>query len=165
MAGGGQGRWWSQLESTVTCILDDMTPIRRGTRAGGRKAARWLDATAVAAKQHRRRLERRWKKFGGELDRVAYRAACRHANTLINASRNRFRCQRIVEAGKDARRVWSAVKDLLCTNQRITETTSTDADSLFCSTLAEFFVNKVRNIKSTISAALTGKQVDPLSSV
>ena len=141
-----------------------MAPFRRGTRAGGRKAARWLDATAVAAKQLRRRLERRWKKYGGELYRVAYRAACRHANALINASRNRFRCQRIVEAGTDARRVWSAVKDLLCTKQHITETTSTDDDSSFCSTLAQFFVNKVCNIKSTISAALSGKQVDPLSS-
>jgi len=62
------------------------------------------------------------------------------------------------------RHVWSPVKDLLCTNQNITETTSTDADSLFCSALAQFFVNKVHNIKSTISAALAGKQVDPLSS-
>ena len=51
----------------------------------------WLNPDAVASKQHRRRLERRWKKFGGELNRVAYRAACRRDNMLINASRNRSR--------------------------------------------------------------------------
>ena len=153
-----------QLESTVTGILDDVAPIRRGTRAGGRKAARWLDPEAVAAKQCRRRLERRWKKFGNEVDRVAYRRVCSHANALINASRNRYRCQRVVEAGRDTRRVWSAVKDLLATNHHDTATVSSDADSSFCSALAVFFVNKVRNIKSTISAALAGQQYDPLSS-
>jgi len=154
----------NQLESTVTGILDEMAPIRRGSRAGGRMAARWLDPEAVAAKKLRRRLERRWKKFGSEPDRIAYRAACHRANTLINSSRNRYRCQRVVEAGKDTRRVWSAVKNLLCTNHRDTTTASTEADSSFCSALAAFFVNKVRNIKSAISSALADQQFDPLSS-
>ena len=75
---------------------------------------------------------------------------------LINASRNRCRYQRVIEAGKDTRRVWSAVKDLLCTGHRDATTTSTDADSSFCSALALFFINKVHNIKSAISASLAG---------
>jgi hypothetical protein len=40
----------NQLELTVTRILDDVAYIRRGSRAGGRKAARWLDPHAVAVK-------------------------------------------------------------------------------------------------------------------
>ena len=60
--------------------------------------------------------------------------------------------------------VWSAVKELLCTNHHEVVTTSTDADASFCSMLAVFFVNKVRNIKVAISAALTSQQFDPLSS-
>ena len=50
-----------QLESTVTVILDELAPMRHGTRPGGRKGAKWLEPEAVAAKQLRRRLERRWK--------------------------------------------------------------------------------------------------------
>jgi hypothetical protein len=153
-----------QLESTVTTILDDMAPLRHGTRAGGRKGARWLEPEAIEAKQLRRRLERRWKKYGLECDRVAYRAACYKANLLINGSRNRHRYNRIVEAGNDSRRVWSTVKDLLHSNNHDSNNPSTDEDAMFCSSLAVFFVNKVCNIKSTISSALAGRQFDPLSS-
>ena len=145
-------------------MLNDTAPIRRGTRAGGRKAARWLDLDAVENEQLRRRLERRWKAHGKESDRLAYRAVCRRSNELINASSNRFRCQRVIEAGKDSRRVWSAVEDLLCTNHHEAMTPSTDADASFCSMRAVFFVNKVRNIRIAILTALTGQQFNPLSS-
>ena len=77
-----------QLQVTVTSILDEVAPMRRGKRAHGRKSARWLSPEAIAAKQLRRRLERRWKKTKAEADRAVYRTACRKANQLINASRN-----------------------------------------------------------------------------
>jgi Reverse transcriptase (RNA-dependent DNA polymerase) len=156
-------KYIKQLESTVTAILDEVAPIRHGTRPGGRKAAKWLDPEAVSAKQHRRQLERRWKKSGCEQDRVAYRASCRRANLLINSSRNKHRYQRIKDAGRDSRRVWGAVKDLLYTDHQDPRTTLPDIDS-FCSLLAEFFVNKVRNIKDAIASKLLGQQLDPLES-
>ena len=31
-----------QFESTITTILDEVAPIRHGTRPGGRKAGKWL---------------------------------------------------------------------------------------------------------------------------
>jgi hypothetical protein len=65
-----------------------------------------MEPEAVAIKQHRRRLERRWKKHGEESNQLAYRAVCRRSNELINASRNRFRYQHVLEAGKDSRRVY-----------------------------------------------------------
>jgi len=89
----------------VTTILDQVAPLKIGRRAGGRKGARWLDPDAIAANRCRRRLERHWKKTGSDSDRIAYRAACRHANKLINASRNRSRCERIIDAGNNSRRV------------------------------------------------------------
>ena len=105
-----------QFEATATDLLDRVAPLRYGTRPGGRKAAKWLEPDAVAAKQLRRRLERRWKKSGNDDVRVAYRTACRRGNTLINASRNKFQCQRVVDVSGNPRRMWSAVKDLLHTD-------------------------------------------------
>jgi len=127
-----------------------VAPIRHGTRPGGRLAAKWLEPEAVSAKQHRRQLERRWKKSGSDQDRVAYRASCRRAHLLINLSRNK-------------RRVWGAVKDLLHTSNQDARTTRVDIYT-FCSLLAEFFVNKVQNIKSAISSTMSGPQFDPLES-
>ena len=54
----------AEMNSCITHILDEIAPLRRGTRPNGRKAARWLSPEAVAAKRRRRRLERRWKKTG-----------------------------------------------------------------------------------------------------
>jgi len=153
-----------QLELAVKTVLDELAPVCHGKRAGGRKGARWLEPQAVEAKKLRRRLERRWKKYGSEFDRVAYRATCRRANTLINRSRNRHRYQHVVDAGNNPRSVWSAVKDLLYTNQSDSYTASTDDDSTFCSTLATFFHNKIQNIKSAILLALEGQFFDPLAS-
>ena len=153
-----------QLEHAVKTVLDELAPVCHGKRAGGRKGARWLEPQAVEAKKLRRRLERRWKKYGSEFDRIAYRATCRRANLLINQSRNRHRYQHVVDAGNNPRSVWSAVKDLLYTNQSDKYIASTDDDSTFCSTLATFFHNKIQNIKSAILLALEGQCFDPLAS-
>ena len=47
-----------QFETTVTDVRDALVPLRTGTRPGGIKGARWLDANAIAAKRCRRRYER-----------------------------------------------------------------------------------------------------------
>jgi len=84
----------NQLVSTVTAILDEVAPIRHGTRPDGRMAAKWLEPEAVSVQQHWRQFERRYKKSGSEQDRVAYRASCRRANLLINSSRNKHQNKR-----------------------------------------------------------------------
>jgi len=113
---GTPDSYLAQFETTVTTVLNQVAPLKVGYRSGGRRGARWLDPEATTAKQHRRQLERHWKKTGSEPNRVAYRDACRHTNKLINASRNRHRCQRIIDVRNNARQVWSNVKDLLHTN-------------------------------------------------
>lgn len=72
-----------QLESDLTKILDDLAPVCTSTKRRGKSDSRWLSEEAVAAKQTRRRLERKWKLTGLEAVRVAYRGACRVANRLI----------------------------------------------------------------------------------
>ena len=79
----------------------------------------------------------------------------------MNASRNRYRCQRIIDAGNNARQVWSNVKDLLHTDH---STDKTNNDTTFCSKLATFFAHKVNNIKATIAWSLAGLIYDPLAS-
>jgi len=141
---GTPDSYLAQFQTTVTTVLNHVAPLNVGYRLGGRMRARWLDPEATTAKQHRRRLERRWKETGSEPDLVAYRDTCRHTNKLINASGNRHRCQRIIDAGNNARQVCSNVKDLLHTNYHNVATTSTDNDATFCSKLAMFFTNKIK---------------------
>ena len=161
---GTPDEYLGQLKMVVTDILDTMAPLRHGTRPGGRRTARWLDPEAVAAKRRRRGLERRWKRSGDEQDRVAYRASCSSANKLINESRNRHRYDRIIEAGTDAGRRWSAVKDLLYTSSSSsTDLASSESEEGFCATVATYFITKVRSIKTAIALSLAGGCDDPLS--
>ena len=95
---------------------------------------------------------------------MEYRAACRRANTLIKASRNKFRYQRVVGSIDNPRRMGSAVKDLLHTDHPSeTDRLSTDDITAFCSTLASFFINKVLNIKLCVSSVLVSFNHDPLA--
>src|SRR5208282_749468 len=121
----------AQLERSVTCILDELAPIKNGSRQNGRKSARWLSPEAVNAKRLRRRLERCWKSTGEEKDRLTNRVACRDANYLINTSRNRHRYERIAQVKGDSHRVWSAVKDLLNGEHSQVRPTQNDNDT-FC---------------------------------
>ena len=152
-----------RLESTVVEILDELAPLRYVKKSQGKNSSRWLSSEAVTAKRLRRKLERRWKSTGAEIDRVKYRAACRNANALINGSRNQHRYQHIAELKGDSRRTWSAVKRLL--HGESSQCGGKQEDNVaFCNTLAAFFINKVRNIRSAITVALSGQCVEPLSS-
>jgi len=127
-----------RLESAVVDILDELAPVRLGNRPQGRKSARWLSDEAIAAKRLRRRLERRWKSTRAEIDRVAYREACRKANSLINATRNQHRYQHIMELNGDSRRTWSAVKVLLH-GESAQNYGKPAENAAFCNTLSTFF--------------------------
>ena len=149
------------LTTTVTNLLDEVAPLRTGNRAGGRYGARWLSPEAVTAKRRRRKLERRWKATGEESDRGAYRAACHTANSLINQSRNQFRCRRIIQAKDNPRRLWNSVKTLLHSNDTYLDPAVQPKD--FCSVLASFFINKVNDIKVSISSVLGATVKNPFT--
>ena len=94
-------------------ILDELAPLKTGHRSGPRHSKNWLSPMAIEAKKRRRRLERRWKSSNEETDRLAYRASCRSANALITESRIAANLERINEASKNPRSLWSSIKTLL----------------------------------------------------
>ena len=51
----------TQLEQAVTVILDELVPFCKSTKRRGKADNSWLTSEAIAAKQKRRRLKRRWK--------------------------------------------------------------------------------------------------------
>ena len=136
----------SQLEADITDILDDLAPVCTSTKRRGKADARWLSAEAVAAKQERRRLERRWKASKLETVRTVYRAACRAANKLINESRRAFCASRVTESSHDPRKLRQTVKGLLHPGH----STANHQPGL-SSTFETYFVSKIAKVKSTVS--------------
>src|SRR5271163_4291895 len=146
----------SQLEESVTTILNELAPMCTSTKRRQKPDSRRLSAEAVSAKRTRRRLERKWKKTNDEPTRKEYRAACRVANELITESRRKFYADRVTQFSYDPRALWRCVKGLLHTNHS-TETTERGMSQRS----ADFFRAKVANVKSAIStmkAQLTPRQ-------
>ena len=105
---------------------------------------------AVSTKRERRRLERKWKSSGDEQDSVKYRKHCRVTNKKIIGARQQFYRDRIKEAGKDPRRRWSVIHDVLhATSEK--EVMSEDDCRRMSRVFAKYFVDKVRKVKCAIT--------------
>jgi len=92
---------------------------------------------AVTAKRQRRRLERKRNRI--EIDRQAYRVACRHANGLINQFR-RDHTRSELEACSDPCQRWTVAKRLLHADNRPTKQNTITDDIALCEQFSDFFV-------------------------
>ena len=109
----------------------------------------------MTAKRERRRLERVWLRRRSEPDRIAYRAACRHANTVINSSR-RDHIRQELDSCTDSRQRWTTVKRLLhSTDNKLTSTDS--ADIGLCEKFSDYFVSKITKLRLSISSRMSSQ--------
>ena len=152
-----------QLDNTASTILDRHCPIQvRRKFAPHHRDGRWLSPEAVEAKRVRRRLERKWKSSHSNDDYTAYRKACRIANKSIISSRQDFYRQRIRAAGANPRKRWTALRDVLHLSNTSEIRSKIECKNL-CDRFAEYFVNKIRKIKTAIKCQLSA-YADPLHS-
>ena len=145
----------NQMESNITSILDELAPLKTGHRSGPRHSKNWLSPMAIEAKKRRRRLERRWKSSNEETDRLAYRASCRSANALITESRIAANLERINEASKNPRSLWSSIKTLLHSSPP-SEQLPPSVSKPLAESLASFFKQKIISLKQAIALKLNG---------
>jgi len=106
-----------QLNQSITDVLDELAPLKSGSKRGGKCSSCWLSDAAIVSTRKRRRLERRWARTRSETDRIAYRAACRQANDEINKLRQSFYRQRFEESIGDQKAKWKVVHELLHSDQ------------------------------------------------
>ena len=101
-----------QFNESMVKVLDVVAPMRIVTNRRSKEKSPWLSEAAEKAKR-----ERKWKQTKSEPDRVAYRTACRSANSLIAESRKNFFSNMIAEASTNMRT--RAVPDHEFTGYRI----------------------------------------------
>ena len=143
------------MENNITSILDELAPLKNGHRSGPRHSKNWLSPKAIDAKKRRCRLEQRWKSSNEETDRLAYQASCRSANALITESRIAANLERINEASKNPRSLWSSIKTLLHSSPP-SEQLPPSISKLLAESLASFFKQKIISLKQVIALKLNG---------
>ena len=135
-----------QLEQDVTVILDELIPFCKSTKRQGKADSSWLTPEATAAKQNRRRLERRWKSTNQEADRVNYRVAGRAANRLIKDARRDHLARSVIQSSRNPGTLWRTVKGLLHPCK------ASEPASGLCHSFSSFFRDKVARVRSTVTA-------------
>ena len=148
-----------QIESVITATLDEVAPLKTRSRRPPKAVTRWLSEDAIAAKRHRRKMERKWQDTKSDPDRLAYRRACRHANKLINTSRQEYFREQLSSA-TDCRHRWQIAKSLLHSFKTVHEK-STDELKQLCSKFSAFFISKIQSLKQTIAATLASINYNP----
>ena len=142
------------FEKEVTRILDAHAPLLTRTRRQGSHDNRQLSPEARDAKCECRRLERRYRRTGSDVDKSAFVHARAEARDKIKSSRSRYLREKVATSADDPRTMWRTTRDLLHTSQ------SSGLDDGDCETMAttfsQFFSDKVARIKEAIRSTLSG---------
>jgi hypothetical protein len=141
-----------QMKTVIVSILDKAAPLCRRVRRPPKAITKFLSTDAIEAKRLRRRLERRWKTSHQEVDRIAYRRACRHANKLINLSRQDYFREQLSSATNLKDR-WRTAKQILHSAKTVHSRTSEELDRV-CNLFANYFVDKISKLKRAVVANL-----------
>ena len=148
------------FRSVVGVVLDFVAPLQTKFKQRGPKSNRWLTPEAVNAKHQRRHLEKRWKRSGDETVRIEYRRSCRTTNRIITDCRSRF-IKEPIDQATNSRQQWKTVKNLLHTDANSTTAARQPEESIsFCKAMAEFFRDKILNIKASIANQLVGLTIN-----
>jgi len=140
------------IDAEVQCVLDVHAPLRTCRRRSGQHDNRRLSDEARAAKQLRRRCERRHRRTRLESDRQAYLAACSAARDSIQKSRADCIRTELDEVSGDIRATWRTAQRLMHNDSKAVYD---DAEcATLVSTFCQFFADKVSRIRDNISEAL-----------
>ena len=136
-----------QLANVVTQEHDRLAPVKTATcSSSGGLVNRFLTIKVSDSKKERRRLGRKWKRTGNELDCLAYCKCCRSTNLLINKSRADFYASHIASFLNDPRKRWASVKDLLHTSVKDNSQTAEEV-RVACNSISAFFLLKAAEDK------------------
>ena len=141
------------FDAEVRRVLDLHAPLRASRRRCGQHDNRSLSEEARRAKQLRRRLERRYRRTGLLSDKQAYLSACLAArDSIVRSHADRIKSE-LDEVSGDVGATWRTVQRLHGKHKTVYD----DAESAkkLVSTFCQFFAEKVKHIRDSISDALT----------
>ena len=137
-----------RFNSNLRIAFDELAPVSSKDILI-RPNSQWYNANLRQQKVIRRRLERKAKKSGKDEDRIAYRKQCIFVNSLCNELKTEFFSSKIVECGRDQKRLFRVAKSLLGWKNAV-DLPSNISESSMPSVFNDFFINKILKIRNDI---------------
>ncbi len=130
-------------------LLDKHAPVKQRVIVD-HPSQPWINEAILSAKRERRKAERRWRKSGLEVHKLAYKDLCSNVKGLVANAKAKFYVQKIEDCEGDMKKLYKIVDGLLGREKpKVLPTASSDY------TLAEyfssFFISKILNIRQELA--------------
>ena len=142
-----------QYDSAMRTIIDKHAPVKSKIITI-RSEAVWYTEEIHEARRIRRKLERKWRKTGLEVDFQIYSNQRQAVTRLVHATKTDYYCADIQTNAKDAKLLFKTVDTLLHRSGEPALPMS-DSPSCLANTFQDFFLERVGLIHQGIQATLT----------
>ena len=133
--------------SGVTKVLDTCAPS--STKSRSLKLRRpWFNGSVLAARQHRRKAERKWRKTRLDSDRTLFKKANRNVCQIIDTAKEDFLKDKLGSCS--VKEVYQIIHSLL--NKKLNQLPLYDSASRLANQFSSFFVNKIKRIRVELDA-------------
>ena len=145
--------------NTLSSLYDRHAPPRTKTIVTRRRVP-WFTSSIKQAKQARRKAERKWRYSNDPDHLVEFKHQRNLATHLMNRERRSFYSDWISQSGHDQRSLFRKANSLLGIRQQQVLPPHAD-NAVLSQELANFFVLKVDNIRSTIDSTESPSSIPP----
>ena len=135
--------------ATLKTVLDKHAPVVT-RRVTDRPAAPWMTAEIIAAKQQRRRAERKWRKTGLTVHRQIYAGHRNTVSRMIRDAKRKFLRDRVQNASS-TRELFSVSNEMLGVASGKTLPSSIPTDKL-PDTFNKFFSQKIETMREKLDS-------------
>ena len=135
--------------ATLTTVLDKHAPVVT-RRVTDRPSAPWMSAEIIAAKQQRRRAERKWRKSGLVVHRQIYASHRNKVNRMIRNARRQYMRDKVTNA-ESTKELFSVTGEMLGASSGKTFPSSVPTDEL-PDTFNHFFNEKIETIRDKLDS-------------
>lgn len=150
-------------DSSLSSILEKHAPLKKKI-VTVRPVSPWFTDEIHQLKLKKRRLERRWRRSKLQADRDLYVKCCQQLNTALTDSKMSTYCAIIDENKSDQRVLFATVDKMLHrSTEKLYPTARTT--SQLANDFADFFSNKISNIRQELIDLNTAPHIDDISSI
>ena len=142
-----------QYDSTLRTIIDKHAPVK-SKAITIRSEAVWYTEEIHEARRIRRKLERKWRKSGLEVDFQIYTSQRQAVTRLVHETKTDYYCADIQTNAKDSKLLFKTVDTLLHKSGE-PPLPACDSPSHLANTFQDYFLERVALIHQGIQATLT----------
>ena len=107
----------------------------------------FINSEILAAKRHKRKLEREWRKDNSAINRSRYRAAVNHFNRLVECAKTKHYSDMVRENEDNPKALWNSIKKVLYRSPKMVLPDYTTMNSLV-NTFGRYFADKIAKLRS-----------------